>query len=100
MAGSLRLQAMGPAKGLDDLAGFPGAALLTWSRHVTRRHRRAGRPCWRSDAPADTTGQDGDMHPARDAERSPASVDQASFPVPEWDRYRPVRFLGQGGMGR
>jgi len=22
------------------------------------------------------------------------------FPVPNWDRYRPIRFLGQGGMGR
>ncbi|MCP3166771.1 serine/threonine-protein kinase [Myxococcus qinghaiensis] len=23
-----------------------------------------------------------------------------SFPVPDWDRYQPVRFLGQGGMGQ
>jgi len=26
--------------------------------------------------------------------------DEVPFPVPGWDRYRPVRFLGQGGMGR
>jgi len=26
--------------------------------------------------------------------------DDVSFPIPGWDRYRPVRFLGQGGMGK
>lgn len=26
--------------------------------------------------------------------------DGPTFPVPDWDRYQPVRFLGQGGMGR
>lgn len=31
--------------------------------------------------------------PASDAPREPA------FPVPGWERYQPVRFLGQGGMG-
>lgn len=25
---------------------------------------------------------------------------EPSFPVPEWERYQPVRFLGQGGMGQ
>ncbi|QRK10426.1 protein kinase [Archangium violaceum] len=24
---------------------------------------------------------------------------EPAFPVPDWDRYQPVRFLGQGGMG-
>ncbi|RYZ40550.1 MAG: serine/threonine-protein kinase [Myxococcaceae bacterium] len=28
------------------------------------------------------------------------SMDGPAFPVPYWERYRPVRFLGQGGMGR
>ncbi|QSQ13153.1 protein kinase domain-containing protein [Myxococcus landrumensis] len=35
--------------------------------------------------------------------QAPASSDAASepgFPVPDWDRYQPVRFLGQGGMGQ
>ncbi|GHG81883.1 hypothetical protein GCM10012319_35550 [Comamonas sp. KCTC 72670] len=26
--------------------------------------------------------------------------DEATFPIPDWDRYQSVRFLGQGGMGR
>ncbi|WP_164019179.1 serine/threonine-protein kinase [Pyxidicoccus trucidator] len=26
--------------------------------------------------------------------------DEPAFPLPGWDRYQPVRFLGQGGMGR
>ncbi|RYZ46509.1 MAG: hypothetical protein EOO72_01770, partial [Myxococcaceae bacterium] len=29
-----------------------------------------------------------------------AVVDGPAFPVPHWTLYRPVRFLGQGGMGR
>jgi len=28
------------------------------------------------------------------------TVEAPSFPVPGWDRYQPVRFLGQGGMGQ
>ncbi|WP_309895547.1 protein kinase domain-containing protein [Archangium sp.] len=32
---------------------------------------------------------------------SPSSAsDDLAFPVPGWDRYQPVRLLGQGGMGR
>ncbi|MFL5353508.1 protein kinase domain-containing protein [Archangium sp.] len=31
--------------------------------------------------------------PSADAPREPA------FPIPGWERYQPVRFLGQGGMG-
>ncbi|QRO01881.1 protein kinase [Archangium violaceum] len=33
------------------------------------------------------------------ARREPVP-DAPAFPVPNWDRYQPVRFLGQGGMGR
>ncbi len=29
-----------------------------------------------------------------------ASADPDAFPVPGWDRYQPIRLLGQGGMGR
>src|SRR5690242_7149746 len=29
-----------------------------------------------------------------------ATPEGPSFPIPGWDRYQPVRFLGQGGMGR
>ncbi len=29
-----------------------------------------------------------------------ALTDSGSFPVPGWDRYEPIRLLGQGGMGR
>ena len=32
--------------------------------------------------------------------RITSDSDGVSFPVPDWDRYRPVRFLGKGGMGR
>ncbi|PTL81082.1 hypothetical protein DAT35_23400 [Vitiosangium sp. GDMCC 1.1324] len=31
---------------------------------------------------------------------APRPDELPSFPVPGWDRYQPVRFLGQGGMGR
>ncbi|MCY1020138.1 serine/threonine-protein kinase [Pyxidicoccus sp. MSG2] len=33
---------------------------------------------------------------------TPAPMDAGAldFPVPDWDRYQPVRLLGQGGMGR
>ena len=31
---------------------------------------------------------------------APAGPDDAAFPVPGWDRYEPIRLLGQGGMGR
>ncbi|HLL81568.1 MAG TPA: serine/threonine-protein kinase, partial [Longimicrobium sp.] len=48
-------------------------------------------------SPDETATQD----PAR-AGAAPRAVGQAepAFPVPGWDRYIPVRFLGQGGMGR
>jgi predicted Ser/Thr protein kinase len=31
---------------------------------------------------------------------TPATADGQSFPLAGWERYQPVRFLGQGGMGR
>ncbi|MBZ4419110.1 protein kinase [Myxococcus sp. RHSTA-1-4] len=46
------------------------------------------------------------LHPTGgdpDAGRTPEATqrnDDPAFPVPGWDRYQPVRFLGQGGMGR
>ncbi|WP_328700747.1 protein kinase domain-containing protein [Corallococcus silvisoli] len=30
----------------------------------------------------------------------PPGGDGPAFPVPHWERYQPLRFLGQGGMGR
>jgi predicted Ser/Thr protein kinase len=30
---------------------------------------------------------------------APSEPHEPAFPVPGWDRYEPVRFLGQGGMG-
>ncbi|MFP2912875.1 serine/threonine-protein kinase, partial [Pyxidicoccus sp. 3LFB2] len=36
--------------------------------------------------------------PGREGEVPPSGV--PDFPVPDWDRYQPVRFLGQGGMGQ
>ncbi|QSQ24587.1 protein kinase [Pyxidicoccus parkwayensis] len=30
----------------------------------------------------------------------PGAASLPDFPVPEWERYQPVRFLGQGGMGQ
>ncbi|WP_342742552.1 protein kinase domain-containing protein [Stigmatella erecta] len=30
----------------------------------------------------------------------PVSSSEPAFPLPHWDRYQPVRFLGQGGMGQ
>ncbi|WP_224242469.1 serine/threonine-protein kinase [Hyalangium gracile] len=38
--------------------------------------------------------------PRPTAERPPRRPEEPSFPVPGWERYEPVRFLGQGGMGR
>jgi tetratricopeptide (TPR) repeat protein/predicted Ser/Thr protein kinase len=32
--------------------------------------------------------------------RAEPSPQEPAFPVPGWERYQPVRFLGQGGMGR
>ena len=46
-----------------------------------------------SPAPSGTPSPSG-SGPASSEPREPA------FPVPGWDRYQPVRFLGQGGMGR
>ncbi|QDF00109.1 serine/threonine-protein kinase [Myxococcus xanthus] len=31
---------------------------------------------------------------------APGEADVPAFPLPGWERYQPVRFLGQGGMGR
>ncbi|MDY7228102.1 protein kinase domain-containing protein [Hyalangium rubrum] len=31
---------------------------------------------------------------------APATPSEPVFPLPHWDRYQPVRFLGQGGMGQ
>ncbi len=40
-----------------------------------------------------------DHDPAQEAARA-AAAESGSFPVPGWDRYEPIRLLGQGGMGR
>ncbi|WP_426753591.1 protein kinase domain-containing protein [Myxococcus sp. Y35] len=42
------------------------------------------------------------LTPATPGVAQPASPmpDGTDFPIPDWDRYQPVRFLGQGGMGR
>jgi serine/threonine-protein kinase len=37
------------------------------------------------------------VHTSRKLEPAPQ---EPAFPVPGWERYQPVRFLGQGGMGR
>ncbi|MCP3168663.1 serine/threonine-protein kinase [Myxococcus qinghaiensis] len=37
--------------------------------------------------------------PPRTLESQPSGA-EPSFPVPGWERYAPIRFLGQGGMGR
>ena len=42
------------------------------------------------DAPTPT------VNSSRETQRPP----EPAFPVPGWERYQPVRFLGQGGMGR
>jgi len=34
-----------------------------------------------------------------DSEPAP-TAGEPTFPLPDWDRYQPVRFLGQGGMGQ
>ncbi len=31
---------------------------------------------------------------------SPSGSSEPAFPLPNWERYQPVRFLGQGGMGQ
>ncbi len=38
------------------------------------------------------------QEPRRNA--PPAATGEPAFPLPSWDRYQPVRFLGQGGMGQ
>ncbi len=54
-------------------------------------HSGAGRP---HEAATLTPATPGVPPPAA---REP---DEAAFPIPDWDRYQSVRFLGQGGMGR
>ncbi|NMO16366.1 protein kinase [Pyxidicoccus fallax] len=54
--------------------------------------------------PSDETLQPGAVAPpapgtGRERDAEPTS-DTPAFPVPGWERYQPVRFLGQGGMGR
>ncbi|MCY0997909.1 protein kinase [Myxococcus sp. MISCRS1] len=44
---------------------------------------------------ADATVSDG-----KDAHLGKRSVSEPAFPVPGWERYQPVRFLGKGGMGQ
>ncbi|WP_233601952.1 protein kinase [Corallococcus sp. CA047B] len=57
-------------------------------------HRVAGSP---GDAGPRPVMSDDTLPPGGAPSRS---VDGPAFPVPFWERYRPVRFLGQGGMGR
>src|SRR5687768_8326255 len=41
------------------------------------------------------------LQPSEGGEPAPAvTAGGPSFPVPGWERYQPVRFLGQGGMGQ
>ncbi|XXF76238.1 protein kinase [Myxococcaceae bacterium GXIMD 01537] len=57
------------------------------------KERRASTP--ELLAPPDETA-----HPGLATPTPAATGEHPAFPLPGWDRYQPVRFLGQGGMGR
>ncbi|QSQ24264.1 protein kinase [Pyxidicoccus parkwayensis] len=54
--------------------------------------------------PQTSEGSDRELEgPPTEGGGTPTPESQAAaldFPVPDWDRYQPVRLLGQGGMGR
>ncbi|MBN9684347.1 MULTISPECIES: serine/threonine-protein kinase [unclassified Corallococcus] len=50
------------------------------------------------ETPPQADGTTFTRHPSPEAAQPPAQ--EPAFPVPGWERYQPVRFLGQGGMGR
>jgi serine/threonine-protein kinase len=80
-----RLRADGRVSGdtLASLRARMNGAAAAHSEDLTPLDLPRPRP--RVELPAARAGQDG----APDA-----------FPVPDWDRYEPIRLLGQGGMGR
>ncbi len=58
----------------------------------------AARPTPRTDEPVTPGSPTLTVQPARS--QATPSPQEPAFPVPGWERYQPVRFLGQGGMGR
>ncbi len=40
------------------------------------------------------------QQPGSGSQNAATSSSEPVFPLPHWDRYQPVRFLGQGGMGQ
>ncbi|RJS24263.1 serine/threonine protein kinase [Corallococcus sp. H22C18031201] len=55
----------------------------------------------RAHGPRPDTGEpEATLPPVEEGVAPPPRSDSPAFPVPHWDRYRCVRFLGQGGMGR
>ncbi len=51
-------------------------------------------------APADVTQTMAPGVPLRPGMEPSPGTPAPAFPIPGWDRYQPVGFLGQGGMGR
>ncbi|WP_224366233.1 serine/threonine-protein kinase [Hyalangium versicolor] len=61
--------------------------------------RPAAEPAPRQEAPLTPASPTLTLQPTP-RRPSEVSAQEPAFPAPGWERYHPVRFLGQGGMGR
>jgi tetratricopeptide (TPR) repeat protein/predicted Ser/Thr protein kinase len=55
---------------------------------------------WKGASGRDVFTETGRLGPSEPPGVGAARPEVVAFPVPGWERYQPVRFLGQGGMGR
>ncbi|WP_163999194.1 protein kinase domain-containing protein [Pyxidicoccus caerfyrddinensis] len=87
----------GKASGTAGADTLAPAAVGPKSPHADLRFADTPPPGTAAEPPpAATTGRESEVALAPTTLRA----DEPAFPVPGWDRYQPVRFLGQGGMGR
>jgi len=81
-------------------AGWSPLELLRARGRLSERTLASLRLVARAAPEADVAGPS-TAAPGASRAVAPASEDAApAFPVPGWERYVPVRFLGEGGMGR
>ncbi|QSQ21530.1 protein kinase [Pyxidicoccus parkwayensis] len=88
-----RAEGSGTVRPEDTLTLGPARAVDVRTDDTLPPGTPAARP---EPPPRATTDREPDVAPSLMAPRT----DEPAFPVPGWDRYQPVRFLGQGGMGR
>ncbi|MFP2924510.1 serine/threonine-protein kinase, partial [Pyxidicoccus sp. 3LG] len=100
-----------PESGMNVPSGRHAAApaapadTLTLGAAVPSEPRAAppGLPLHEDTLPPGTRATTPERRPEAPTDREPQTtepLDEPAFPVPGWERYQPVRFLGQGGMGR